>query len=416
MKETIKYLSRHLINMKFAHLGDCHIGGWREPKLSNLATHAFEKAIDLIIANNVDFVLITGDLFNNSFPALDNLKAVVKKLKQLNDKGIGTYIIAGSHDFSPSGRTIIDVLEHAGLANNVVKGAVEDGRLKLKFTTDKKTGAKITGLVGRKGMLDRKFYETLEKTNLEQEKGYKIFMFHTAITEFKPADLENMDSAPLSLLPKKFDYYAGGHVHEAIKRKKEDYGIITYPGALFPANFKELEKFGNGGFFIVENDNLKWQPIQIKNTYSMKINCNMKTPSEIGNELLKEIENKEFVDTIVTIRLYGKLKEGRILDIDFRQVCNKLYEKGAYFVMRNISALTTKEFEEVKIGSAEEIEKRLIEENINQIKIGQDEKKLVHELMHALNKEKEEDEKVADFEMRLVDGISKVFLPKKKVL
>ena len=34
-------------------------------------------------------------------------------------------------------------------------------------------------------------------------------MFHTALTEFKPEELDSMESQPLSLLPKNFDYYAG---------------------------------------------------------------------------------------------------------------------------------------------------------------------------------------------------------------
>ncbi len=33
--------------MKFAHMADCHIGSWREPKLNNISTQAFEKAIGL---------------------------------------------------------------------------------------------------------------------------------------------------------------------------------------------------------------------------------------------------------------------------------------------------------------------------------------------------------------------------------
>ena len=85
--------------MKFAHLADCHIGGWRDPKLRNIAAKAFEKAIDSCIEKNVDFILIAGDLFNTSLPSVDGLKLAVKKLKELKDKNIPVYLIAGSHDF-----------------------------------------------------------------------------------------------------------------------------------------------------------------------------------------------------------------------------------------------------------------------------------------------------------------------------
>ena len=114
--------------MKFAHMADCHIGSWRDPKLKDASTYAFIKAVDKCIKEKVDFILIAGDLFNTSFPRLDNLKSVVSKFKQLKDLDIPVYIVPGSHDYSPSGKTILDVLEEAGLFINVFKGTVEEDR------------------------------------------------------------------------------------------------------------------------------------------------------------------------------------------------------------------------------------------------------------------------------------------------
>ena len=47
--------------MKFAHLADCHIGGWRDPKLKELGIRSFESAVKVCIEENVGFVLIAGD-------------------------------------------------------------------------------------------------------------------------------------------------------------------------------------------------------------------------------------------------------------------------------------------------------------------------------------------------------------------
>jgi len=394
--------------MKFAHLADCHVGGWRDPKLREVNTKAFIKAADQCIERNVDFVLISGDLFNTSLPPLNELKSVVIKLRALKEASIPVYVIAGSHDFSPSGKTMIDILDHAHLLKNIVKGKVEDGKLKLDFTIDK-SGAKIAGMIGKRGMLEKAFYETLDHENLENEAGFKIFMFHTALTEFKSKELENMDSAPLSLLPKGFDYYAGGHVHIVMNKEEPGYGTITYPGPLFPNNFKELEELGNGGFYIVEDGKAEWNPIQVYNTTAIKIDCNDKNPAEVEEKLMQEISNKEFINTIVTIRLFGKLCEGKVMDINLKHVFGRLYEKGAYFVMKSTSQLKTKEFEDIKIdGSVEDVEEKLIEEHLNQIKISGDEKKITIDLMAALDAEKNEGEKVADFEMRLADAISRI--------
>ncbi len=392
--------------MKFAHLADCHIGAWRDPRLRQLNIKAFERAADICIDKKVDFVLISGDLFNTSLPAIDGLKAAVKTLKQLKQKGIRIYIIAGSHDFSPSGKTMLDVLEEAELVVNVVKGNVEDEKLKLRFTVDEKTGAKITGMLGKRAMLEKTYYERLDLELLEKEEGFKIFMFHTALTELKPKSLEKMDSSPVSMLPKGFDYYAGGHVHIVKETSLEGYKNIVYPGPLFPTSFSELEELGRGTFYIYDDGKIECMPVQVINILSLRIDCNHKTPDQIEQELKREIQNKEFINTIITIRLKGTLKSGKISDIPLKEIFDELYEKSAFFVMKNTSGLLTKDFEEIKISqhSVEEIEDNLIQEHIAQSKLDIDKAEqleLVKNLLKTLNAEKQEGERNIDFESRL---------------
>tara|TARA_Y100000034_G_scaffold39094_2_gene48166 strand:- start:2749 stop:3984 length:1236 start_codon:yes stop_codon:yes gene_type:complete len=407
--------------MKFAHMADCHIGSWKDQKLRDISLKAFSKSIDKCIEQQVDFVLIAGDLFNTSLPAIDRLKQVTIKLKQLKDKEIPVYTIPGSHDFSPSGKTMLSVLEKAGLIINVVNGNVtEDKRLKLRFTIDTKTNAKITGMLGKKGMLEKKYYEQLITENLEQEQGYKIFMFHSAIDELKPKELEKIRTQPLSLLPKSFNYYAAGHVHYIKEFDIDGYGKIVYPGALFPNNFRELEQFSCGGFYIVEydpetkNTNLKYEQIKIYNHQSIIIESHHLTPEQIKQKLLDEIQNNEFINTIVTLRVKGII-DGKVSDIDWKSIFNQIYQKSAYFVMKSTSMLKTKEFEEIKIDtktSTEELESNLIRQHIGQIKVENllpdKEEQLTKDLIKALATEKQEGEKVIDFETRVKSELNKV--------
>ena len=400
--------------MKFAHLADCHIGAWREPKLRDANTKAFERAIDSCMDNNVDFIVIAGDLFNTSLPSIDGLKSVVSKLKALKDSNIPVYIIAGSHDFSPSGKTMLDVLENAGLVINVAKGEVVENRIKLNFTVDLKTGAKITGLLGKRGSLERSYYESLMREELEKEQGYKIFIFHSAITELKPKNLEKIESQPLSLLPKHFNYYAGGHPHFVFCNEEKDYGVIAYPGPLFPNNFKEVEELGNGGFYIVEDGKPEWQPVQVHNCFQIKIDCNHKNSGQIRDELIREIKNKEFNDTIVTIRLSGVMSAGKPSDIGLEDIFKMLYQKSAYFVMKNSSGLISNEFEEIKVqvDSMDEFEDSIIKEHLGQIHVKglnpDKEEKVIKELITVLNAERLEGEKVFDFENRIKEDVKKI--------
>ena len=397
--------------MKFAHLADCHVGGWREPRLRDLNTLSFIRAIDICIKESVDFVLIAGDLFNTSLPAMDCLKIVVKKFKELNDNNISIYLIAGSHDFSPSGKTILDVLESAGLFTNVTKGQVIDGKLRLDFTVDKKTNAKITGMLGKKGGLDKYYYYDLIKENLEKEDGFKIFMFHCAINELKPKDLEDMDSVGISLLPKNFDYYAGGHVHITENISIENYKNVIYPGPVFPNNFSELEKLKQGSFCIFDNGDVKRINLEVKQVKNIILNCDNKTSKQVQELLLKESEN-DFNDNIVLIKLFGCLLQGKPSDIDFSQIFSKFYQKNSYFVMKNTNQLISKEFEEIKISknTVEEIEDSLIKEHAGQSKIfdQKKEQELIKQLINGLSIEKDEGERAADFEQRVKQEVDKM--------
>ncbi|MBN1156619.1 DNA repair exonuclease [Candidatus Woesearchaeota archaeon] len=401
--------------MKFAHLADCHIGAWREPKLAELSMKSFREAIDRCIKKNVDFILISGDLFNTSLPSLDKLKDVVKILMELRKKEIPVYLIAGSHDFSPSGKTMLDVLEGAELLVNVVRGKEEDGKLRLKFAVDKKTGAKITGLLGRRGTLEKSYYESLDRQALEDEDGFKIFMLHSGITEFMPSEMGKVESIPLSLLPKTFDYYAAGHIHYVFQRDENKYGIIAYPGPLFPNNFSELEELHHGGFYIYDNGKLHHEELPLAHVMNIKKNCGNKSAEVVNKELLEEISEKDAEGKIVTIDLYGCLESGKTTGIDFKTIFDKLYGKKAYFVMKNTSRLTTKEFESIKVsqGTVEEIEEMMISEHLGQIKVegidSHKERALIKHLMNVLNAEKQEGETRYDFEERLKKGVEGIY-------
>lgn len=387
--------------MKFAHMADCHIGSWRDPKMSELGIRSFSKSIEIIIEEKCDFLLISGDLFNTSMPSVDRLKIIVNDLMKLKKEGIKVYIIAGSHDYSPSGKTMLDVLENAGLFFNVGKHSVEDDKIKLNFWNH--NGVKITGMLGKKQGLEKTYYENLNREI--NEDGFKIFMFHSAITELKPKELQDMDSSPASLLPKNFDYYAGGHVHIIREADCEQIGLgkgkIVYPGPLFPNNFKELEELKRGGFYIWKNQ-LRYVPIEIKKVKNYEIECT-KEPSKIEEELMN-IEDIQ--DCVVLFRLKGRV-EGKISEINFRKVFQELENKGAYFVMKNTSKLRSKDFEEVSIieESVEDIEEKTIKEHAGQYM--ENEEKMARELMKILSEEKKEGERQIDYEERIISSVLK---------
>ena len=98
--------------MKFAHLGDCHLGGWRQPELKELNLKSFQYALAECINERVNFILIAGDLFDSAYPPIEILKETFAQFKRLKDAGIPCFTIAGSHDYSVSGKTFLEFCSH----------------------------------------------------------------------------------------------------------------------------------------------------------------------------------------------------------------------------------------------------------------------------------------------------------------
>jgi DNA repair protein SbcD/Mre11 len=395
--------------MKFAHLADSHIGGWREEKLKQLSIEAFKKAVDHCIDENVAFLIIAGDLFNTSIPQIDQIKETAKELARLKEHDIDVYIIPGSHDFSPSGKTMIDVLERSGLCNNVFK---MDGN-NLKFTKDK-TGVKLTGILGLRAGLDREFYSILNKEKLEKEDGFKIFLFHTTLEELKPKSMEKVEGERIERsLPRNFNYYAGGHVHIVGNVEMPGYGKIVYPGPLFPNNFHELEELKHGGFYIVDDKlNMKRIDIKLKETICFNVDVNMLSSEEAENKIIEEVSGKNINDAIVTLRVSGILRSGKPHDISFKKIIDGM--DAAYIVLKNTAKLSSKEFEEVIIedSSVENVENKLINEAVKgeAVKVWDknQEMDIIGNLINVLDKEKGEGERNVDFEDRLFREVGKV--------
>jgi hypothetical protein len=398
--------------MKFTHLADVHLGGWREPALREINSRSFCAAIERCIAEQVDFVLIAGDLLNTSLPSIDALKVCVQKLKALKDANIPVYLIPGSHDFSPSGKTMIDILEQAGLAVNVAKGEVIAGKLKLKFTVDAKTGVKLTGMIGKKGALEKHYYYDLLKEHLEAEPGPKIFLFHSPIAELKPAELAGMEAMAISLLPAGFDYYAGGHVHVVQHERLKDYPNVVYPGPLFPNNFAELEKLECGSFVMWNNGVITHEKIKLHPVLKILIDAQNRTAAEVSALLEDELDKHDFAKAIVLLRVEGRLSQGKPSDIAFRNFFDGCASKGAHVMLKNTNKLESKEFQEIKVSTAsvDELEDKIIKEHAGQLKLlpASEEITLAKELMRVLSAEKDEGERIADFEKRISQDMDKL--------
>ena len=356
---------------KFAHITDCHLGSWRNPKLRDFNLQAFEKSISISIKEQVDFILITGDFFDVNIPQLAPVKRAVEILKQARDSGIAVYMIYGSHDFNTANISMIDILHSAELFIKPTEFQTNNDSVILKFFVDKKTGAKITGISGRKVGLDREMYEKLDKKNLEMEDGFKIFLLHKGIQEILPLDMNFRDSLPISLVPKGFDYYGGGHIHKRVE-KKINGSVIVYPGPLFGSSFQDLEETAKGekrGFYIISFDknilHCRFIEINLVDILYNEIVSSKWNSETLEDEITKNISSLEVKNKIVLIKVKGKLL-GKRSNIDFGKFSLDISNRGALMSFINTNNLSTDETKVIAVHSDNkfDIEREIFHESI----------------------------------------------------
>jgi exonuclease SbcD len=415
---------------RFAHMSDCHIGAWRDPVLKELNIRAFEMAADRCIEEKVDFIIIAGDFFDVNIPDLESVQRATEKLRQVKDAGIAAYIIYGSHDYSATRISMINILESAGLFRKVMEPEVlDDNRITLAVFTDEKTGAKITGMSGRALSLEKTYFEMLDHESFAGLDGFKIFVFHSAINEFRPRDLTHATSMPLSLLPPGFSYYAGGHVHSRSENRYAD-GLVVYPGCTFGTDSRDLERTSQKekrGFYIIEFENarvrkLDFIEISPCEIISKTIDAERKTAAQVQSALDEYVSSINASNKVVLIKLQGTLSAGKPSDVDTNSARELLKKNGAITVNISKFGLGTQEVTKIAVmgETKEQIEEKLFKERLGAFKldpsikdqkvrnfvskllVGDGGTNLAKDLLSVLKNDQKDNESKALFEERMV--------------
>ena len=94
--------------MKFIHCADVHLDtplqglaeypGAPIKEIRNATRRAFEKVLDAAISENVDFLIIAGDLYDTGLKSFESALFFNKQMARLADAGIDVYLIYGNHD------------------------------------------------------------------------------------------------------------------------------------------------------------------------------------------------------------------------------------------------------------------------------------------------------------------------------
>jgi DNA repair exonuclease SbcCD nuclease subunit len=349
-------------------MADCHLGAFRDPILRRLNLEAFLRALKVVREEDCDFLIIAGDLFDTTLPDMTTVEEATAGLRALRDGGVPIYVFYGSHDRSLSEKGIVDVLEAAGLFENVgiLDGSDAEGegdRLVQSLVRDEGTGAVMFAIGGRRLTLERSLFETMDWGPVEraiEDAPLAIFGYHGPIEGMIPAELGMLETVPRKRLPSGFSYYALGHVHAQKVLEIPGGGTIAYPGTTFGGSFTDLADGRDKGLLIVDCEKGKGfstrsVPIEVAPLISVDVGVAGRTSQEAKDDLSSAMEGIDAEDSVVLLRVHGSLSQGRPTDLSIHAVRDGLIEDGARAVFVNRRGLRKAAAIEVEGGDGDTV-------------------------------------------------------------
>lgn len=95
------------MSFRFVHGADLHLGapmglrsippGW-EAHIEMLDRNLLDRVAAFCCAEDVDFLILAGDIFDNPHPHLRLQRSFVQAMEQLDDAGVHCFLIEGNHD------------------------------------------------------------------------------------------------------------------------------------------------------------------------------------------------------------------------------------------------------------------------------------------------------------------------------
>ena len=298
--------------MKILHLADLHIGKIIfEQSLLEDQEYMLNKIIEKIKTENIDAILIAGDVYDRSIPQADAIDLLDRFLniliKELKKK---VFIIAGNHDSK----------ERLGFGNKIFENeglfisSKYEGKIKKVELQDEYGKLNIYMLPFIKPIEVKKYFddETLsydetikkiiEKEDIDESQRNIILthQFVTAIgeeverTESEVLTLGGTDNVDISNY-NKLDYVAIGHVHRPQRIGRD---TARYAGTMLKYSFSEVNHKKTMPIIdFKEKGNIDIKLVELKPLRDMR---EIKGPIEKLLENYEEENANDYIRAIIT--------------------------------------------------------------------------------------------------------------------
>lgn len=237
--------------MKFMHLSDLHIGKrLNDISLLEDQAYALERVLEIAERENVDCVLIAGDVYQKASPQAEAMTLFDSFLTRLSKAGKHVYMISGNHD---SDRRI-SYFAHFLKNNGVYVSEAFDGMLQRVEANDEYGKMYIHLLPFLRPTSVKRFFPEEEIVSYEDavrcvlshspidENERNVLICHQLVTGAETSDSEEEAVGGLDNISPSafdgFDYVALGHIHKP-QRAGRDH--MRYAGSLLKYSLSEKD-------------------------------------------------------------------------------------------------------------------------------------------------------------------------------
>lgn len=217
-------MSKNLSEIRFIHAADIHLDsplkglesyeGAPVERIRGATRKAFERLIDLAVEEQVDFLLIAGDLFDRKWPDMSTGLWTAGQFRRLAAKQIPVYLIRGNHDAAR------EVAQRIRWPDNV-----------HELSCDRAESLQLPELpvtIHGQGFDRREVLHDLAADYPPADPDrFNIGLLHTSLTG-DPAHDRYAPTSEEVLRSKGYDYWALGHIHQ--RRTVSDDPFIGYCG------------------------------------------------------------------------------------------------------------------------------------------------------------------------------------------
>lgn len=232
--------------MKFIHAADIHLDsalrgleryeGAPVDEIRSATRRSFDNLIELAMDEEVNFVLLAGDLYDGDWRDYNTGLYFVERMGRLRDAGIRAYIVTGNHDATSQ------ITKYLRLPDNVKMFSTHPPERVVQEDLD-------VAIYGQ-GFASRAVMENLSLAYPQGDPNYfNIGLLHTCL-DGKPGHEPYAPCTVDGLRSKGYQYWALGHVH-----KREE--ISRDPWIVFPGNIqgRHIRETGPKGCTLVTVDN-----------------------------------------------------------------------------------------------------------------------------------------------------------------